>query len=55
MKYPPDETAPVLYNLIADPHEQNNLAAKKPELVARLSKRIADWWPVTERKIVGSN
>lgn len=41
---------PQLYDLETDPHETSNLAAKNPELVARLAKRISDWWLVTERK-----
>ena len=50
MQYPPTETGPRLYDLENDSHERNDLAGEKPDLVTRLSKRIADWWPVTERK-----
>lgn len=53
MKYPPDETAPLLFNLKADPHEKDDLAASNPNLVNRLSKKIANWWPDTERKVIG--
>ncbi len=53
MRYPPDEAAPLLFNLKSDPHETNNLAAEKPELVRRLAQKIAEWWPVTERKAKG--
>jgi uncharacterized sulfatase len=53
MRYPPDETAPLLFDLNIDPHERNNLAASNPELVVRLANKIAQWWPVTERKVVG--
>lgn len=51
MKYPPDETAPLLFNLTADPYETNDLAVSNPKTVKRLSKKIANWWPVTERKV----
>jgi arylsulfatase A-like enzyme len=42
-----------LFDLLNDPHEDNNLAPKHPELVDRLSRRIAQWWPVTDRKMTG--
>jgi uncharacterized sulfatase len=48
--HPRSERRPQLYDLIADPHEMQNLAAQNPKVVARLAKRIAEWWPVTERK-----
>jgi len=53
MRYPPDETAPLLFNLKEDPHEKNDLAGSRPETVARLAQKIANWWPVTERKVKG--
>ena len=53
MKYPPNETGPRLFNVKADPYEKNDLAKANPERVKRLAKKIADWWPVRERKIVG--
>lgn len=53
MRYPPDETAPLLFNLQTDPHEKNNVAPANPEIVARLAQKIANWWPVTERKVKG--
>jgi uncharacterized sulfatase len=34
-----------LYDLKADPHEERNLAGEKPDIVARLQKRIDAWWP----------
>ncbi len=38
------DTAPVrLYNLKVDPHEKNDLAAERPEIVERLKKKIAAW------------
>ena len=50
--HPRTEKRPQLYDLIADPHETKNLAAKNPKVVARLAKKISDWWPVTERKVI---
>lgn len=48
---PPDaDLRPQLFDLSADPHETKNVAANHPEIVARLAQRIADWWPVAERK-----
>ena len=32
-----------LYNLIQDPHENNNLAEKEPEVVAMLKRRMEAW------------
>ncbi len=43
-------TGPQLFDLANDPHEKNNVAASHPEVVARLAKRIAEWYPVTKRK-----
>jgi arylsulfatase A-like enzyme len=41
------DTAPVrLYNLKDDPHEENELAALYPEVVARLRAKIEAWHPV---------
>ena len=41
----PQTQQPVeLYDLQADPFETRNLAEEHPEVVARLSRRIADWW-----------
>ncbi len=50
MIYPPTTSAPQLFNLKADPYEKDNLAAKEPARVMRLSKKIESWWSVTERK-----
>ncbi|MBR9908797.1 MAG: sulfatase [Gammaproteobacteria bacterium] len=44
--------APRLYNLLEDEHEATNLATKHPDLVARLSKKLVAWYPVTTRKIL---
>ena len=43
---------PRLYNLLEDEHEEINLAAKKPELVQRLSEKLTAWYPVTSRNIL---
>jgi uncharacterized sulfatase len=34
-----------LYNLAQDPFEAKNLAQKHPEVVARLTRAIDEWWP----------
>jgi len=47
-----EEKRPQLYDLLADPHENENLASKNPEIVKELAKEISDWWPVTERKVL---
>jgi uncharacterized sulfatase len=40
-----------LYDLTADPHETENLAAKEPEVVARLRRALDKWWdPVGKDK-----
>lgn len=46
------EMRPQLFDLMADPHENKNLAKENPEVVARLAKKIADWYPVKERKVI---
>ncbi|HVW02851.1 MAG TPA: sulfatase, partial [Planctomycetaceae bacterium] len=33
-----------LYDLAADPNETDNLAAKEPEVVARLKRALDQWW-----------
>lgn len=50
--HPRTEKRPQLFDLLADPNEDNNLASKNPEVVERLATKIADWWPVTERKVI---
>ncbi|MBW3542516.1 MAG: sulfatase [Planctomycetes bacterium] len=42
---PADGSAPEVYNLAADPHEERDLAAEKPEVLARLQGRLDAWWP----------
>ncbi|MBI5690310.1 MAG: sulfatase [Verrucomicrobia bacterium] len=49
---PRPEKRPQLYDLIADPHENTNLARQNPAVVARLAARLQEWWPVTERKVL---
>lgn len=46
------EMRPQLFDLRADPDEQNNLAAAQPELVAELVLKIDNWYPVTERNVL---
>lgn len=50
--HPRTEKRPQLFDLIADPHEERNLAGEYPEVVARLAKQIGNWYPVTERKTI---
>jgi uncharacterized sulfatase len=40
---------PELYDILADPHETRDLATEKPDLLARLTKRINQWWPAAEK------
>jgi arylsulfatase A-like enzyme len=49
---PRDENRPQLYDLIADPHENHNLAARHPDVVERLARKIDAWWPARERKVL---
>lgn len=48
--HPRAEKRPQLFDLLADPHENKNLASKNPEVVARLATKIQAWWPVTRRQ-----
>lgn len=50
--HPREEKRPQLYNLLDDPHENNNLASDHPEVVSRLSKALNDLWPVTHRQVI---
>ena len=47
-----EEKRPQLFDLLADPHETKNLAGDNPKVVAKLAGNIADWWPVSERKVL---
>ena len=49
---PRTEKRPQLFDLLADPHEKQNLAAEHPDVVARLAAMLQEWWPVTERQVV---
>jgi uncharacterized sulfatase len=35
---------PELYDIVKDPHEKADLAAKNPEKVAELTKKLDSWW-----------
>jgi uncharacterized sulfatase len=48
--HPRKERRPQLYDLIADPHEERNVAGEHPEIVARLADKIAAWYPLEERE-----
>lgn len=48
--HPRIEKGPQLFDLIADPHEDVNLAEKHPEIVLSLAKKMEAWWAVTKRK-----
>ncbi len=50
--HPREELRPQLYDLLADPHENQNLASDHPELIARLAARLQQWWPVTKRQVL---
>lgn len=49
--HPREEKRPQLFDLLADPHETANLAKQHPDVVARLSQKIGQWWPVEHRKV----
>jgi uncharacterized sulfatase len=49
---PRTELRPQLFDLLADPHENRNLAAQNPAVVGRLGDRLQEWWPVRERKFL---
>jgi uncharacterized sulfatase len=50
--HPRTEQRPQLFDLLADPHEDNTLAAKNPEILQRLADQLQSWWPVTERQVL---
>lgn len=50
--HPRTEKRPQLFDLLADPHEKENVAGAHPGVVALLAKQIADWYPVPERKVI---
>lgn len=47
-----DLSGPRLYNLLADEHEETNLATQNPELVKHLSKKLNAWYPIRSRKVL---
>ena len=49
--HPRTEKRPQLFDLMADPSEQNNLAGKHPEIITRLAGHLDDWYPVKERQV----
>jgi arylsulfatase A-like enzyme len=49
---PRDEKRPQLFDLLADPHENTNLASRHPDVVARLARRLEHWWPATGRQVL---
>ena len=50
--HPRTVKGPQLFDLEADPDELSNLAAQHPEIVERLSKQIAAWYPLRQRKLL---
>ncbi len=50
--HPRDEKRPQLFDLLADPSEQTNLAGSHPDVVGRLANEINGWYPVRQRKAV---
>lgn len=50
--HPRTERRPQLFDVEADPHETRNVAKDHPEVVADLAEKIANWYPVTERKVI---
>jgi len=43
-KKPGREMGVELYDVVADPHEEKNLAAAQPDRVAQLTKLVDGWW-----------
>ena len=39
---------PELYNVLEDPHEKRNLAAKQPAIVSQLHAALDEWWPPSQ-------
>ena len=50
--HPRAEKRPQLFDLLADPTEDKNVASENPEVVARLAAKLQAWWPVTERQVL---
>ena len=49
--YSVNERIPQLFDLEADPHEKQNLAASHPELVQKLAKHLQDTWSVSKQPV----
>lgn len=47
---PRTDPRPQLFDLLADPHEDRNLAAANPDVVARLAARLQGWWDASPRQ-----
>lgn len=43
---------PQLFDLIADPHEKQNLAEANPKVARTLAKAIEDWYPLKSAKVL---
>ncbi len=50
--HPRTERGPQLFDLVSDPYERVNLATDHPQIVARLSEKIAAWYPLAERTLL---
>jgi len=50
--HPRTEKGPQLFNLEADPAEENNVAKQHPDVVAQLAEKIQQWYPVKERETI---
>ncbi len=48
--HPRDEKRPQLFDLLADPHEETNLAGQHPEVVEELTADLDAWYPVKRRQ-----
>ena len=46
-----EDMRPQLFDLLADPMEENNLAGDNQEVVDRLAEKLDQWWKVTQRKV----
>ncbi|MBL6714532.1 MAG: sulfatase-like hydrolase/transferase, partial [Pirellulales bacterium] len=52
--HPREERRPQLFDLLADPHEEQNVAGEHPDLVAKLAAEIDGWYPVATRQTLTS-